>query len=427
MSFETIDETIGTYRPAVIGLQRSLVARPALSPDYGEPAEVTGELRKVEFLERYLREHGIIDLRRIDADDPRAPGGVRPNLMARVPGRSNSRTVWVMAHTDVVPPGDLDTWSSDPFELRVDGDRLFGRGVEDNHQGLVSGVLAARALVETGTVPAHDLALLFIADEECGSTYGIQHVLEHGNPFREDDLILVPDGGSADGSEIEVAEKSILWARFKTTGKQTHASTPERGVNAMRAGAHLVVALDRLHRLFDRTDPVFLPPISTFEPTKKEANVPNINTIPGDDVFCLDCRVLPCYPLEDVERAIREIADEVAAEAGVSVEISLEQREEAAPPTAEDATVVQALATAVREVYGVEAKPIGIGGGTVAAYLRHRGLPCVVWSRMDETMHGPDECSRISNTLGDAKVIAHLALRPEGATTSKGRATPAPG
>jgi len=411
VGFDRVTAAIDGYRNEVIELQRGLVAIPALSPEYGEAPEVTGEARKVEFLEGYLRGHGFTHLERIDAVDDRVPGTIRPNLIARIPGRSTKRTVWVMAHTDVVPPGDLDKWSSKPFEIRVDGDLIYGRGAEDNHQGLVSGVMAARALLESETVPAHDLALLFVADEECGSVYGIQHVLEHSNPFGPDDLIFVPDGGAADGSEIEVAEKSIMWVKFKTTGIQTHASTPERGKNAMRAGAHLIVALDRLHELFDRTDPVFVPPTSTFEPTKKEANVPNINTIPGDDVFYLDCRILPCYPLDEVEQAIRTMVDEVGKRFGVSIEMGFTQREEASPPTPVDAPVVRRVATAVREVYGVEAHPVGIGGGTVAAYLRHRGLPCVVWSKMDETMHGPNESTRISNILGDAKVIAHVALQ----------------
>ena len=67
------------------------------------------------------------------------------------------------------------------------------------------------------------------------------------------------------------------------------------------------------------------------------------------------------------------------------------------------------LKKAVKEVYDIDAKPIGIGGGTVAACLRREDIPCVVWSKMDETMHGPNENAKISNILGDAKVIAHLA------------------
>jgi len=64
----------------------------------------------------------------------------------------------------------------------------------------------------------------------------------------------------------------------------------------------------------------------------------------------------------------------------------------------------------VREVYGVEGKAIGIGGGSVAAYLRNAGLDAVVWSRMEETAHQPNESALVANIIGDAKVFASLML-----------------
>ena len=103
----------------------------------------------------------------------------------------------------------------------------------------------------------------------------------------------MPDAGSEDGTMIEVAEKSILWLRLTLLGQQGHASRPQRAENTLRAAAHVIVALDELHREFPGQNPLFRPPESTFEPTRKEANVGNINTIPGRDVFYLDCRVLP--------------------------------------------------------------------------------------------------------------------------------------
>ena len=410
MSRERVLSQIEKYREAVIELERELVAIPALSPEYGGPPEHTGERRKVDFLKRTLTDIGIEDLEEIVAPDDRVPGGERPSLIARIPGVSRERTTWVMAHTDVVPPGDRAKWSSDPWTLRVEGDRLYGRGVEDNHQGLVAGVMAAKAILETGTTPPHDFAILFVADEEVGSRYGIGHVLEHANPFWPEDIIIVPDGGATDGSEIEVAEKAIAWARFVTTGSPCHASMPDKGVNAMRAGAHLVVRLEALAEDFAHEDPVFDPPRSTFTPTKKDANVEAVNILPGEDVFHLDCRVLPRHSLDDVEARMREIAAGVERDFGVRVELSFLQREPAAPPTPVDAPVVGLLKEAIRHVYSVEASPIGIGGGTVAAFLRRRGLPCVVWSRMEETMHSPDENADIPNILGDARVIAHVAL-----------------
>lgn len=410
MGFTDVARKIDSLRDEIVELERGLVAIPALSPTYDAPPEHTGEARKVAFLRQYLEQHGITDLEQVDAPDERVPGGVRPSLIARVKGRSSERTTWVMAHTDVVPPGDMSKWSSEPFELKVDGDRIYGRGVEDNHQGIVAAVMAARALLETGTTPPRDLAILFVADEECGSKYGIKYVLENANPFAADDIIVVPDGGAADGSEIEVAEKSIMWIKLHVTGKQCHASMPNKGTNALRAGANLIVRLDELNRVFGKSDPVFEPKTSTFEPTKKEPNVPNVNTIPGEDVFYYDCRVLPDYPLAEVVAKIDEICKGVAREFAVEVKFEFVQREEAAPATPADAPVVGLMREAVRAVHGVEAKAIGIGGGTVAAFLRREGLPCVVWSTMEETMHGPDENALVPNMLKDAKVIAHVAL-----------------
>jgi succinyl-diaminopimelate desuccinylase len=406
--FEAVAARIDGYREEAIALEKRLTAVPAIAPKSGGK----GELAKCRALEEYLRGIGITDLERIDAPDPDAEEGVRPNLIARLPGAAHERTVWIMSHLDVVPEGDLKKWDSPPFEVRVDGDRVYGRGVEDNQQGIISSVLAARALLETGATPAFDVALLFVADEETGSGCGIQHLLKRNKGmFRPEDIVVVPDGGLPDGGMVEVAEKGILWLKVVTQGKQCHGSTPEKGINAHVAAAHTIVKLRSLYRKFGARNEVFDPPISTFEPTKKEANVPNVNTIPGEDVFYVDCRVLPEYDINKVVRRVKTIAGQVDRKFGTKTAVEIVQRDNAAPPTPVDAAVVASLVKAVKRVYGVDAKPMGIGGGTVAAHLRRGGAPAAVWARMDETMHGPNEYAVLSNILGDAKVMAHVMLQ----------------
>jgi succinyl-diaminopimelate desuccinylase len=80
------------------------------------------------------------------------------------------------------------------------------------------------------------------------------------------------------------------------------------------------------------------------------------------------------------------------------------------PPTPEDAPLVAALKKVLPLVYDVKPRTYGIGGGTVASYLRNRGIHTVVWSRLDETMHMPNEYCRLENMLGDAKIMAALML-----------------
>jgi succinyl-diaminopimelate desuccinylase len=354
---------------------------------------------------------GIEEVEVLKSPDERVPDGHRPNIVARVPGKDRSRTVWLMAHMDVVPPGKLDDWDSDPWEVRVEGDRIYGRGVEDNQQGLVAALLLAQALHDEGIQPERDLGLLFVADEETGNKLGIEYVLDKHEIFKPDDIIVVPDGGEPDGSMIEVAEKGIVWIKCTVKGRSTHGSTPDRGVNAHLAAAQLIVKLDHeLHTRFDKRNDVFDPPISTFAVTKVDPGVPNVNTVPGEHTFYLDCRVMPDYNLSQVLEATKEVASGIDKELGTTTAATAIQRMEAAPPTPNDAPVVDALKRAVKEVYDVDARPMGIGGGTVAACIRRKGFFAAVWARMDETMHGPNEYCVIPNLIGDAKVFAHLLL-----------------
>ncbi len=394
-------------RTEAINLNKAIVPIKALGPTNGG----TGEMEKAEFLKNYLKTIGIKDIKECPASDPRVPGGLRPNLIAKIPGQV-SRTVWILGHMDVVPEGDLSKWDTNPFEAVVKGNKIYGRGTEDNHHAIVTGCLVAKTFNDLGIKPYYSLGLAFVADEETGSKYGLQHLLEtQPNLFKDDDLIIVPDAGEKDSSMIEVAEKSILWVKFKTIGKQTHASMPANGINAFKAASHLVVALDELHQIYDQKDDLFDPPQSTFEPTRKEANVPNINTIPGEDIFYLDCRILPGYEIEEVLKTIRQISERIEKKFNVKIEISTEQYEQAAPATDVNAPVVQALKKAIKDVYNVEAKPKGIGGGTVAAFFRRKGLPAAVWSTIEDMAHEPNEYDVLDNIVNDAKVFAHVCLQ----------------
>jgi len=318
----------------------------------------------------------------------------------------------VLSHLDVVPPGDSELWSSDPFELRVEGERLYGRGVSDNHQGLVSSYFAIKALMDLGAEPAGPVGLVLVSDEETGSAYGLDHLLKE-NPelFSTRDLIIVPDAGEPDGTFIEIAEKSMLWLKVVVEGKQTHASTPHKGVNALYAAARMIVVTRQVAARFAADDPLFNPPLSTFEATRKEAGVPNINTIPGRDVFYVDCRVLPKVDLAAVLTAFRESFGLIAKQEGVKVNLQVVQKLQAPPPTPVDAPVVKALGRAIEQASGKFSRTGGVGGGTVAAFFRQRGLPAAVWSTNQPVAHMPDEYVELGDLMADALVLALVYLQ----------------
>ncbi len=402
---------IDGYGAKVIEIQKALTRCIALGPENGGH----GEHEKTELIQRLLMDLKPDKIELVKAPDKRAKEGFRPNLVAEWEGvYQDTPKLWILCHTDVVPPGDLSLWEGDPYDVWVEGDKIFGRGVEDNHHGFVSPYLALKAILDSGNRPLRNIGIVAVADEETGSRYGLQYLLrEKPSLFSKNDLIIVPDGGDETGTMIEVAEKSMLWVKFIVKGKQCHASTPHKGKNSLVAAAKLIISLGKLKEIFAHEDELFSPPASTFEPTKMEPNVPNVNTIPGREIFYMDCRILPRYHVDDILSACGELAKDVASQLGVEITVEVAHREDSAPSTPADAPVVRALAAAIKRITGREARPKGIGGGTVAAFFRKAGLPAVVWLTCPDTAHQPNEYCNISDILIDSKVFACLFLRDE--------------
>jgi len=413
MTVEQLFSAIEASREEIVRTMVEMLRIPAVGPENGGE----GEAARAAFLEERLRSFGFPRIERYDAADSRVPSGVRPNLVARLPGRSD-RTIWFIAHMDTVPPGDLQAWEAPPFEPVVRDGRIYGRGSEDNGQGIISSLFAARAFLATGLVPEWGVGLVYVSDEECGNVKGIDHVIAQ-RIFSPHDLILVPDYGKPEGNVVEVAEKSLLWLKVTVKGVQTHASTPQLGLNAMEVGSGLVLDLAKtLRRKYPGSNPLFDPAASTFSPTKREANVPNVNTIPGLDVFYLDCRVLPEVPLDDVLKAVRGMVRRAEKRTGAAISVDIVQRSDSAPALSPDAEILQLLSEAVGAVRGHSLQPVGIGGGTCATPVRRLGIPAAVWLTCEHLAHQVNESCGIENLLTDAKVYAALLSRAPAAAAS---------
>ncbi|MFH1231598.1 MAG: M20 family metallo-hydrolase [Planctomycetota bacterium] len=395
---------IELFQNAMVQTQKALTALPAISPIN----KGIGEVKKAAYVKKLLQQIGFDSIDEYRAPDRTAPCGYRPNLIARLRGRNHSKTIWIISHLDVVPTGPKNLWKTDPYKMVQKDGKIYGRGVEDNQQAIVTSIYAVKAMKDLKLVPEYDVGLAFLADEETGSDYGIRYLLKNENLFSRDDIIIIPDSGSSDSRKIEIAEKSILWLKITTQGKQCHASMPHKGINAHRAGAHLLCHLDKiLHQRFKRKDKIFNPPISTFEPTKKEANVENVNTIPGDDVFYIDCRVMPQYDLTAVKKIIKQESTHLEKKFGVKFTFTV-QTEASAPATPASAPAVNMLKQAIHYVTNRKPILVGIGGGTFAAHFRKAGYSAVVWSTLEESCHQPNEYCVIKNMLTDTRVFAYL-------------------
>lgn len=407
MNTQALFRQIDQLKPKMTETLATLIRTPAVAPENGG----NGEMLKAEELMKILDDVCFDIIERCDCEDSRVSAGRRPNIVATLLGKNAAERLWIVTHVDVVPAGEEALWKvTKPFEPVIRGGRVFGRGSEDNGQSLVASICAVMALKLLGTKPKRTVALAFVADEEQGSTFGIQHLIGKGL-FRKSDLVVVPDGGSADGGFVEVAEKSLLWFRVRTVGKQTHGSLPNKGLNANRIGMQVALALDeRLHEKFSLRDEFFDVPVSTFEPTKHEHNVDAVNIVPGEDVAYFDCRVLPVYDLDKVVAEIRTVLEKFENQTGATIKLELLQKQSAPKVLDGNSAVATLLKKAIKEARGLEARVGGIGGGSCAAFFRKAGIPAVLWSTVDEVAHQPDEYAKNDNLVADAKVFALLAL-----------------
>lgn len=399
-----IFDTAKSMMPEMVATLSELCAIPAISPQIGGQ----GEYKKAQYLVKKVEELGFGKAEVVNCPDPEAENGVRPSVIVRIPGKTKKR-LWFIAHMDVVPAGDVSLWNTDPFKAVVKDGYIYGRGVNDNSQEIVTTLYAALALKKLGITPQYETCLCFVADEEVGSKYGIQYLIKQ-NLFTPDDLILVPDGGSDDGGFIQIAEKYIVWAEFEIKGRQVHACTPQLGINACRAANDFSYVLDCvLHDSFPQKDELFDPPVSTFEPTRRSANVPNFNTVPGREVLCFDCRMLPSIPPEKLVAVMDKETARIEAKYGVKITRKFAQFVEdghAPAPTPTDAPLICLLKKAMKEVMPVEPRVGGVGGGTCAAYFRGKNIPAVVWGQSVDCAHMPNERASLEHMEHEIKVFA---------------------
>jgi acetylornithine deacetylase len=208
----------------------------------------------VEWIRTYLDTFGI--KARILA----GPEGDRANLFATI-GPADRPGYILSGHMDVVP-ADEAGWSGDPFLLRTDGERLYGRGTSDM-KGFLAAALAA--VPRLSAMPlARPVHLAFSYDEEAGCR-GVPHLLA-----RLPDLCAPPLGaviGEPSGMQPVRAHKGKAAARVTLRGRSGHSSRPDLGLNAVHAMAGVLQAAVSAARALQGGpfDPAFEPPYSSLQ------------------------------------------------------------------------------------------------------------------------------------------------------------------
>ncbi len=309
----------------------------------------------------------------------------RPNAVAEVDG-GGGPTIVLCAHLDTVGTTGM---TIPPFEPRVEGDRLYGRGSHDMKGGAAAAMSVAAALA--GAEFGGRLMLALVADEEYASVGTSAFVDAH----RADACIVTEPSAL----ELVLAHKGFVWAEITTRGRAAHGSRWDLGVSAVAAMGHVIAALDRHDRemLRMRTHPMVGP--ASMHPALVRGGV-GLSTYAPECRLEIERRTLPGETPEAVMAELARLVGRVAP--GASVELMLSR-----PPLACDAA--SPLARSVREAATAELgrapKETGVAFWMDAALFEAAGIPTVNFGGDGAGAHEAVEWTSLGSTVSCARVL----------------------
>ena len=357
-----------------------------------------------------------------------------PNVIAVLQGQKEGPCLMFECHTDVVTEGDASAWKYDPYEGKLVGNRIYGRGACDTKGNLAAAIKAVQAISQWG-IPFHGRILLGILVDEEGLMSGVKHFIRQGWTQNVNAAIICEPVDN----HLCITQKGALRAELMTTGKMSHGAMPLAGLNPIPP---MVSILEKLKQLeeeeIERLGKNAFLGYPSITPTVLQAPVrgePQLNVVPYQCRALLDIRTIPGQShealkkqLEDIvreeERSINESLDSgplkeirESIERGLSKGLAFEAKlnvfeDRPWTKTSQEEPIVQAVSRAYRTVTGEEAIYEGVPGATDGTFLSAwAGIPIVTLGAGKWTIpHQKDEWVSVDDLYLTTKIYAAAAL-----------------
>jgi succinyl-diaminopimelate desuccinylase len=346
-------------------LAKQLIACRSVTPDDG------GSL---DLVARRLATAGF-ECERLDR------GGVR-NLWAR---RGRTRPLVCLAgHVDVVPPGPLDRWSSDPFVPTVRDGYLYGRGAADMKGPLAALLTAAERVVSANPRHSGSLAVLLTSDEEGAAVDGTVAVVEalHARGETLDACILgEPTSVERLGDVMKNGRRGSLNGRLTVKGLQCHIAYPERGRNPVHSALPALAELAAAE--WDAGNEYFPP--TKFQISNVRAGEGVVNVIPAAMEVLFNFRFSSASSQEQLQTRVRATLDRHG------LDYELQWSLAGSPFLTPRGPLIDTLAAAVRRVTGLTPELSTSGGTSDGRFIGAIARQVVEFGPINESIHKVDE------------------------------------
>ena len=371
-----------------IQLTADLVRCASVTPQEGGALELLGEL---------LSSAGF-ECTRVDRGDV-------SNLFARWGVKGHQRSFGFNGHTDVVPVGDRDAWTVDPFGGEIRDGILFGRGATDMKSGVAAFAAAAIDFVRQ-TPPDGAVILAITGDEEGDAVDGTTALLDYMKAEGEAMSVCLvgePTCPTEMGEMMKIGRRGSMTAWFTFNGVQGHSAYPHRAKNPLPAMACL---MDRLanHPLDDGTDH-FDP--STLAVVGMDTGNPATNVIPAQCTAAVNIRFNDLHSGASLSDWLQTEAAKVGAQTGIEIDTRTRISGESflTPPGELSDLVAQAV-----EAETGRRPVLSTSGGTSDARFVKNHCPVVEFGLVGQTMHQVDERVEVAQ-IAQLKAIYGRILR----------------
>ena len=305
------------------------------------------------------------------------------NLWAR---RGTQKPLFCFAgHTDVVPPGPLDQWHSNPFEPEIRNGLLYGRGACDMKGELAAMITATEAFVREHPDHWGSIAFLITSDEEGPAADGTVQVVETLKARNEQiDYCLVgePSSHIRLGDTIKNGRRGSINGFLKVIGKQGHVAYPQRALNPLHAFAPVLAEL--VVEEWDHGND-FFPPTS-FQMANLNVGTGAENVIPGTLSAQFNLRFSTELDADTIKRRVKAILDKEGFDYELSWRLS------GNPFLTPAGALVNAACTAVAEVTGGETSLSTSGGTSDGRFIAPTGAQVLELGAINATIHQVNEC-----------------------------------
>ena len=296
--------------------------------------------------------------------------------------------VCLAGHVDVVPPGPVGEWTSDPFTPTERDGELYGRGAADMKSSVAAMVTAAERVVRDG--PGGSIAILLTSDEEgdaVDGTAALVSILRARAVTIDACIVGEPTSTERFGDTIKNGRRGSLNGRLRVRGQQCHIAYPERGRNPIHDAAPAISAL--VVTEWDRGNEYFQP--TSFQISNIQAGTGATNIIPGTLDVAFNFRFSPESTAQVLRARVREVLDRH------NLQYDLEWTLIGEPFLTRRGPLVDALIASVESVAGVRPALSTSGGTSDGRFLATLAREVVEFGPLNDSIHKIDEHVRIGD------------------------------